>query len=377
MAIQIQGTPVITDSRALESVSIKLDANTAVITNIIDSATGISTGAPSEAALLTEKALMDNIITPIYNRLDDAFDPTDADFSTTDLVVKNLSADPATGVITAFQFKGDGSNLTDLSAANITAAGTLPQLNAAALTDLDATNIATGELDEARLPATLNKDIVGNLSGNVTGNVTGNADTATNADNADAVNGSVTTADLTLGGTNLTAVTSDIALSSAATEVASADAVKTYVDGLVGSVNLEEENAAAGEYFLPFAVGSTGTQDLKTDNSVGEALRYNPSTGTLSAKIINGLSDRRYKENIVEIVDPVGKINALRGVTFDWKSNGAADAGVIAQEVQAVMPELISENEESMTVNYNGLVGLLIAAVKELSAEVEGLKAAQ
>ena len=278
---------------------------------------------------------------------------------------------------TAGQFTGDGQGLTNLQAAGIAAAGTLPQLDGAALTNLTATNIATGVLDESLLPATLNKDIVGNLQGNVTGDVTGNADTATNADNADAVNGSVTTSDLTLGGTNLTAVTADLASSAAATDLASADAVKTYVDGLVGSVNLEEENTAAAEYFLPFAVGSTGTQDLKTDNSVGEALRYNPSTGTLSAKIINGLSDRRYKENIEAIVDPLGKVNALRGVTFDWKSNGAADAGVIAQEVQAVMPELISETEESMTVNYNGLVGLLIAAVKDLSAEVEALKAAQ
>lgn len=378
MAIQIQGTQVISDARALESVSIKLDNTAIVVTDIIDSTgPGINTTAPRENAIFTEKALMDNIITPIYTRLDDAFNPTDADFSATDLVVKNLTADPVAGVITAFQFKGDGSNLTDLTADNITAAGTLPQLDGAALTNLTATNIATGELDEARLPATLNKDIVGNLSGNVTGNVTGNADTATNANNADAVNGSVTTSDLTLGGTNLTAVTADIATSAAGTEVASADAVKSYVDGLVGSVNLAEENVAAAEYFLPFSVGSTGTQDLFTDNSAGEALRYNPSTGTLSAKIINGLSDRRYKENIVEIVEPVSKVNALRGVTFDWKSNGAADAGVIAQEVQAVMPELISETEESMTVNYNGLVGLLIAAVKELSAEVETLKAAQ
>ena len=73
----------------------------------------------------------------------------------------------------------------------------------------------------------------------------------------------------------------------------------------------------------------------------------------------------------------MAKVEALRGVTYDWKSNGAGSAGIIAQEVKAVMPELISETEEKMTVNYNGLTGLLIEAVKELSAEVAALKAAK
>jgi len=130
MAIQIQGTQVISDSRALESVSIKLDATpSVVVTDIIDSAAGINTTAPREAAIFTEKALMDNIITPLYGKVNDAVNPTDADFSTTDLVVKNLTADAATGVITAFQFDGDGSRLTSLDAASITAAGTATSPN--------------------------------------------------------------------------------------------------------------------------------------------------------------------------------------------------------------------------------------------------------
>ena len=68
------------------------------------------------------------------------------------------------------------------------------------------------------------------------------------------------------------------------------------------------------------------------------------------------------------------KLNNLRGVEYNWKSNGDASVGVIAQEVAAVYPQLTTESEERLSVNYNGLVGLLIQAVKELSAEVEELK---
>ena len=101
MAIQIQGTQVISDSRALESVSIKLDATpSVVVTDIIDSIAGISTTAPREAAIFTEKALMDNIITPLYGRLDDAYNPTDADFSTTAFQAASLEA--ATGDIVRY-----------------------------------------------------------------------------------------------------------------------------------------------------------------------------------------------------------------------------------------------------------------------------------
>lgn len=84
-------------------------------------------------------------------------------------------------------------------------------------------------------------------------------------------------------------------------------------------------------------------------------------------------SDERLKENVKVIDNALDKIDQLRGVTFDWIDRGdKRSGGVIAQELEKVMPELVKEVENLKTedsfkaVDYNGLIGLLIEAVKEL-----------
>ncbi|MEI7562395.1 MAG: tail fiber domain-containing protein [bacterium] len=57
-------------------------------------------------------------------------------------------------------------------------------------------------------------------------------------------------------------------------------------------------------------------------------------------------SDRRYKENISVITDPLQKITQLSGYTFTWKNSGRADIGVIAQEVESVFPQAVSTNTQ-------------------------------
>ena len=85
-------------------------------------------------------------------------------------------------------------------------------------------------------------------------------------------------------------------------------------------------------------------------------------------------SDERLKENVKVIENPLEKLDQLRGVTFDWiDREDKRSGGIIAQELEKVMPELVREvdslkNEDSFkAVDYNGLIGLLIEAVKELS----------
>ena len=84
-------------------------------------------------------------------------------------------------------------------------------------------------------------------------------------------------------------------------------------------------------------------------------------------------SDERLKENVKVIENPLEKLEQLRGVTFDWiDREDKRSGGIIAQELEKVMPELVREvdslkNEDSFkAVDYNGLIGLLIEAVKEL-----------
>lgn len=90
---------------------------------------------------------------------------------------------------------------------------------------------------------------------------------------------------------------------------------------------------------------------------------------------VDSASDAKLKENIEVIPAAMEKVAALRGVSYNWISSGKASAGVVAQEVQEVMPELVTEGESHLTVQYNGLVGLLIEAVKEQQAQIDELKA--
>ena len=95
---------------------------------------------------------------------------------------------------------------------------------------------------------------------------------------------------------------------------------------------------------------------------------------------VTAYSDIRLKENIEVIPNALEKVQQIRGVTFtrnDQKDTEKRHAGVIAQEVEKVLPEVVEYNEEEdvKTVSYGNMVGLLIEAIKELKAEVEDLKA--
>lgn len=97
------------------------------------------------------------------------------------------------------------------------------------------------------------------------------------------------------------------------------------------------------------------------------------SATTISATDFNSTSDIKLKSNVNTIENSLNIVNSLRGVSFDWKASGKKSYGVIAQELEQVLPDLVT-TVDNKSVNYNGLVGVLLQAVKELSAEVEELK---
>ena len=91
-------------------------------------------------------------------------------------------------------------------------------------------------------------------------------------------------------------------------------------------------------------------------------------------------SDERLKDNVVKIGDPLMKLSELRGVEFDWNKNkeafeGEHSYGVIAQEVQKVIPEIVKERDNGMlAVKYDQLVPVLIEAVKDQQKQIDELK---
>lgn len=91
-----------------------------------------------------------------------------------------------------------------------------------------------------------------------------------------------------------------------------------------------------------------------------------------------GTSDERLKNIVGEISNATAKITTLRAVNFTWKSDvkNIPRVGLIAQDVEKVLPEVVSENNGYLGVSYAEMVPLLVAAIKELSAEIAVLKAA-
>lgn len=100
------------------------------------------------------------------------------------------------------------------------------------------------------------------------------------------------------------------------------------------------------------------------------------TTGTMQAGTFNTTSDRNTKTDIEPISDALGKVQQLGGYSFTFKDSGEKSSGVIAQEVQAVLPELVQEGGEGhLTVQYGNMVGLLIEAIKEQQAQIDALTA--
>jgi hypothetical protein len=106
-------------------------------------------------------------------------------------------------------------------------------------------------------------------------------------------------------------------------------------------------------------------------------MQYNPLTQVLTVlgDVIAG-SDRDLKDNIKTITNALEKTLSLRGVSFNYKKGGRANIGLIAQEVQEIVPEVVSVNESTgfLGVGYGALVGLLVEAIKEQQVQIDELK---
>ena len=140
---------------------------------------------------------------------------------------------------------------------------------------------------------------------------------------------------------------------------------------VTSGTTITDDTSTNASRFLTFTSATSGS--ISAANVSSTKLTYNPSTGALTATDFNSTSDINLKENIKIIKDPLDKIIKLNGVTFNWKENQKPSIGVIAQELQEVLPELVTQGDIK-SVNYNGLIGVLIEAVKEQQKQIEELK---
>ena len=119
------------------------------------------------------------------------------------------------------------------------------------------------------------------------------------------------------------------------------------------------------------STSATGNQSMFTNTNY----RFNPSTAEVSATSFNSTSDFNKKKDIETIVDALDIVKHLRGVTYNWKDTDRPGIGVIAQEVELYLPQVVVESDnESKTVQYGNMVGLLIEAIKQQQKQIEQMK---
>ena len=128
---------------------------------------------------------------------------------------------------------------------------------------------------------------------------------------------------------------------------------------------------------------TAGSEDMRLDNSGN--LHVDADVVAYSTTV----SDERLKDNVTTIENPLDKIKALRGVEYDWNGGtrkGKHDLGLIAQEVEKVLPNIVHEHEmpflnddeedETLykTVDYEKMVAVLIEGMKEQQTQIDSLK---
>ena len=123
---------------------------------------------------------------------------------------------------------------------------------------------------------------------------------------------------------------------------------------------------------LAFQVSGSGQTYIGGELNVDGAIN---ATGDVTAF---ASSDKRLKDNITPISDAINKLNQIGGYEFDWNSNSSHsghDVGVIAQEIEKVLPEVVAERKDGYkAVRYEKIVALLIEAIKDQQLQIEELK---
>jgi hypothetical protein len=138
------------------------------------------------------------------------------------------------------------------------------------------------------------------------------------------------------------------------------------------SINLSDDTTSNATRYITFTSSTSGSIGALTVSST--KLSFNPSSGRVAATDFFASSDRNLKTDIETIENALTLVNKLRGVTFTWKESGVPGMGLIAQEAEEVIPEVVYEVDGVKSVSYGNLIGLLVESIKELTNEVNYLK---
>ena len=176
------------------------------------------------------------------------------------------------------------------------------------------------------------------------------------------------------GGVTVTSLTSSGAISG--TTGTFSGAVSGTTGSFSGAVNIDNQRLLRHDTWCSLT-NPVNTNGVRIVNQAYNTQLWicDNSGNTTAVGNVTAYSDERLKTNIQTIGGALNKVSQLRGVSFE--KDGIAGIGVIAQEIQKVLPEVVMENndeDKTLSVAYGNIVGVLIEAIKELKAEVDELK---
>lgn len=142
--------------------------------------------------------------------------------------------------------------------------------------------------------------------------------------------------------------------------------------GTIGGFSVTNDTSTNSTYYPVFVDATSGDP---TQTSVSSTkLNFNPSSGNFSATQFTSLSDRTKKTNIRPVENALEITKQLEGVRFDWIDNDKPSVGLIAQNVEKVLPELVETSDDgTKSVSYGNIIGVLVEAIKEQQKLIDQL----
>jgi len=141
---------------------------------------------------------------------------------------------------------------------------------------------------------------------------------------------------------------------------------RTTVLSSSNSNNAVNWSAGDKDVFVTLPAEKAVVEDASNNVTIG---------GTVTADTFNATSDATLKTNIAPIENPFNILEKITGVSFDWKNAQGSAEGVLAQDVEQVLPNAVNTDEQGKkSVSYNNLVGVLIEAVKGQQEQINKLK---
>ena len=136
---------------------------------------------------------------------------------------------------------------------------------------------------------------------------------------------------------------------------------------------VSNDNTSSSVFYPVIVNATSGVPSQIRVSSYG--LSYRPDTGTLNAKGFVSTSDITKKKNIRTIDNALDIVNSLDGVRFDWIDNNTPSLGLIAQNVEQILPELVEILPDgTKAVSYGNIIGVLIEAIKQQQIQINELR---